>query len=221
MSNNQDSTSSLRLSAPTSSLSISKNQVSFVTSENDRNHSIDQSFANESTRQNASYHHKPSVTKVPRNKVSAMCNTAQLNDSQRKYRSNTINTAISTIGNVNIEDANTAVYYNEPMHAIKLNENETSAIENSQIMKVNPSATAKQRGIRLIKASIGSQPITREHSSKTTSVTVTRVKSFSNNNKPRESNRITIFADDDGKHPNNKMNATSVPHQKPKNQSHK
>ncbi|CAF1314835.1 unnamed protein product [Rotaria sp. Silwood1] len=221
LSNNQDSTGSLRLSAPTSFLSTSKNQVSFATSENDRNYNIDQSFVNESIRQNASYHHNTSVTKVPRNKVSAISNTTQLNDNQTKDKRNTINTTISTIGNIAIEDANASKSYNEPIHVVKLNGDETSSIRKSQIIKVNSSAAESRRRSRSINVRIGSQPITGTHSSKTSSVTVARVRSFSHNNKSRKSNGMTMFPDDDGKHTNKKKNATSVAHRKSKTRSHK
>ncbi|CAF2376906.1 unnamed protein product [Rotaria sp. Silwood2] len=215
ISNNHDSTSTLRLSAPTSLLSTSKNQVSFIVSENDRNHNIEQSFAKESMQHNASYHHNNKVTRVLRNKVSTVCNTAQLNDSQRKDKSNNIS------GDLTIEDTNASIYYNESMNAIKLNEDETSAVRKSRIISVNLSATVARRRSHSINARIGSQPITGKRSSKIGSVTVTRVRSFSNNNRPRKSNGTSIFPEDNGRHTNNKIDITSVRRHKSKTRSYR
>ncbi|CAF1052963.1 unnamed protein product [Rotaria sp. Silwood1] len=203
ISNNQDSIDALRLSAPTSFLSLSKNQISFTVSENDRNHNID-------------YHHNNSITKNARKQLSTVDNSAQLNDTHKKDRSNTINTTNNISGDITIEDVDASMYYDEPMHVIKPNEDETSAVQKPQLTKLNSLEAVKRRQSRSIKEHVPSQPITEERSSRIGSITVTRVRSFSKNNKSRKRNETTIIHDNDGEHTNDKINATSDSHKKQK-----
>ncbi|CAF0978479.1 unnamed protein product [Rotaria sordida] len=158
---------------------------------------------------------------VPRNKVSTVCNSVQLNDSQKKDRNSNISAANSIIENITIEDVDASIHHNESVNVIKLNGDGTLAAEKNQIKKVNTPAAGKQRGVRLIKTKIGRPSITRRHSSKISSITVTRVTSLSNNDKTRRSNETTAVHGDDEGHTNNIINTTSISHKKSKTRSYR
>ncbi|CAF1317202.1 unnamed protein product [Rotaria sordida] len=220
VSNNRDNTSIRRLSFQTSLLSTPKNRVWFTDSGNNRNHNIDQSFAKESARYNVSDRHNNNVTEVLRNQLSTVGNHAQLNNSQRKDRSNTITTTNNISRNITTEDANASIYYNEPMSVIKLNGDGTPIVRKHQIIRVNrPMTVARQRS-RSINRWIDSQPVTGGPSSRIGSVTITRVRSLSKNSKPNKNNETTKVHEGDGEHTNNKINVTSVIRKKSKNRSH-
>ncbi|CAF3521880.1 unnamed protein product [Rotaria sp. Silwood1] len=198
MSNDRNSASVLRSSGPTSLLSTSKDQSHFTTFENHRNNNINQPFTKEIIR------HSNSTTRIPKNKVSTVFNTAPINDNQRTDRSNNINTANSNIGVVTNEDADTSMHYNESLNAIKLNGGENSTIEKSQVKKIHPPTTVTQRRSRSINVHIVSQPVTGKTSSKSNSVTVIRVSSLSNDRKRRQSNGTSKVHGDNEEHKNNK-----------------
>ncbi|CAF1159584.1 unnamed protein product [Rotaria sordida] len=221
MPNNQDNTSSLGSSPPTSLLIVPKNEILFTNSEIGTNHNLDQLFTHENIRQNTSHHHNNNITKVPRNKVSTVCNSVQLNDSQTKDRNSNISAANSIIENITIEDVDASIHHNESVNVIKRNGDGTLAAEKNQIKKVNTPAAGKQRGVRLIKTKIGRPSITRRHSSKISSITVTRVTSLSNNDKTRRSNETTAVHGDDEGHTNNIINTTSISHKKSKTRSYR
>jgi hypothetical protein len=118
-----------------------------------------------------------------------------------------------------MRNLNKLIYYNGSSNVLKPRGDEISTADNEQLPKHKTHEIIEKTRSISIKPDMDSQLMKQENSSRTNSVSVTRVRSLCNNRKSRKHHETATFPMDRIEDVNKKTVVASLPHQTEKNQS--